>query len=67
MQAYNKMLREHSPRAYYVRNFLLNIMRESKKQKTVFFLSHSKIAYKFLAYYFSTTVSLAVKAVHESV
>ncbi len=30
------------------------------------FLSTSKIAYK-VAYYFSTTVSLAVKAVHESV
>ncbi len=40
----NKMLRENSPRAYYVRNFLLNIIgndRESKKQRleTVFFVA----------------------------
>ncbi len=60
---HKKMLWEHSLRAYYVRNSLLNIIgndREYKKQQieNSVFLVPSKIAYKFQ---FSTTVSSAVK------
>ncbi len=65
------MLWEHSPRAYYVRNFLLNIMgndRESIKQRleTVFFVAFKDCVQVSTVsiLLFSTSVSLAVKAVH---